>query len=157
MIYTADKPHQSAAGNTLVFLTSSPTNKPISFCLDHLELLANVFLPQDFKPEALSLQWTPFIVWITQNWASVVVNHDWALDYGLENVNGLFKAVMMCLKGLVHFQDKSFLIIYSPHSHLKCSGLSLSVKDIKVFEENIFLHIMDSKRFKRLYTIPAKK
>ncbi len=45
---------------------------------------------------------------------------------------------MPVFKGLVHFQNKKFLIIYSPPCHPRCSCLSFfSRKEIKVFEKNI--------------------
>ncbi len=41
-------------------------------------------------------------------------------------------------KGLVHFQNKYFMIIYSPQCHPRCSCLSFfSQIEIKVFKENI--------------------
>ncbi len=45
---------------------------------------------------------------------------------------------MPVFKGLVHFQNKKILIIYSPPCHPRCSCLSFfSRKEIKVFEKNI--------------------
>ncbi len=42
------------------------------------------------------------------------------------------------VKGLVHFQNKNVLIIYSTPFHPRCSGLSFfSHEEITFFEENI--------------------
>jgi len=47
------------------------------------------------------------------------------------------------IKGVVHFK-KLLLIIYSPTYHPRCPRHAFfSRKEIKVFDENIFLHIMD--------------
>ncbi len=57
-------------------------------------------------------------------------------------VNSIFLFVhniaINCLKGLVDFQNKQILIIYSPSCHSRCSCLSFfSRKEMKVFEERI--------------------
>ncbi len=60
-----------------------------------------------------------------------------------ESVKAMFveknkNKIKSMIKGLVHFQNKNFLIIYSPPYHPTCSCLSFfSRKEIKVFEENI--------------------
>ncbi len=71
--------------------------------------------------------------------------------------------ISLSIKGLVHFQNKNFLIIYSPPCHPRCSCFSFfSRKEITFFEENIpgFFSIewtsMAANGFKGLYNLIMK-